>query len=255
MPSIPGRFYYGVAFTTLLGHSVFAQTVAEPGDAGVLQEIVVTSQRRVENLQDVPIAATALDADAIESKAVMQLADLQAAAPSLSITNAGQTQSVNIRGIGLASNSPNATAGVATYVDGLFQPPIVQFNSFYDLRGIEVLRGPQGTLVGTNSTGGAIFINSMNPELAESSGYARIGVGNYHAMEAEGAVNLPLADTLAMRVAGFHKERDSFYRDVGPFDNQAGRLDETGGRIGLLFQPGSFSALAKLQLNDQQTGG
>ena len=98
MPSIPGRFYYGVAFTTVLGHACFAQTVNEPDEAGVLQEVVFTSQRRVENLQDVPIAATALDADALETKVVVQLADLQSAAPSLSITNAGQTQSVNIRG-------------------------------------------------------------------------------------------------------------------------------------------------------------
>src|SRR5688500_3406591 len=156
------RFCCGVAFIAAFGRPAAAQTVPDAGgnDAGVLQEIVVTAQRRVENLLDVPIAATALDANALESKVVVQLADLQSAAPSLSITNAGQTQSVNIRGIGLASNSPNATAGVATYIDGLFQPPIVQFNSFYDLRSIEVLRGPQGTLVGTNSTGGAIFINS-----------------------------------------------------------------------------------------------
>lgn len=255
MPSIPGRFYYGVAFTAVLGHACFAQSVDQPEEAGVLQEIVVTSQRRVENLQDVPIAATALDADALETKVVVQLADLQSAAPSLSITNAGQTQSVNIRGIGLASNSPNATAGVATYVDGLFQPPIVQFNSFYDLRSIEVLRGPQGTLVGTSSTGGAIFINSNSPELGESNGYAELGLANFDAIEAEGALSLPVADTLAMRVAGFHRERDSYYRDAGPFNNEPGRLDETGGRIGVLWKPGSFSALAKLQLNDLQTGG
>ena len=257
MPSVPGRFYYGFAFTTVFGPCALAQDVTGPAadEGSVLQEVVVTAQRRVENLQDVPIAATALDAAAIEAKVVVQLADLQAAAPSLSITNAGQTQAVNIRGIGLASNSPNATAGVATYVDGLFQPPIVQFNSFYDLRSIEVLRGPQGTLVGTNSTGGAIFFFSKSPELDVAEGYARLGFGNYEAIEGEGAINLPIAATFAMRVAGFHRERDSFYRDAGPFDNEAGRLDETGGRLGVLWKPGSFSALAKLQLNDLQTGG
>ena|SRR5688572_10874474 len=76
MPSIPGRICCGVAFTTVLGHACFAQTVNQPEEAGILQEVVVTSQRRVENLQDVPIAATALDADALETKAVVQLADL-----------------------------------------------------------------------------------------------------------------------------------------------------------------------------------
>jgi len=250
-----GQLYGSLACTAVFAQASFAQTPAEADANAVLQEIVVTSQRRVENLQDVPIAATALDATALESKVIGQLADLQTAAPSLSITNAGQTQSVNIRGIGLASNSPNATAGVATYVDGLFQPPIVQFNSFYDLRSIEVLRGPQGTLVGTNSTGGAIFINSRSPELESFEGYGQLGFGNNQAIEAQGAVNLPIAETFAMRVASFHRQRDSFYRDVGAFDNDAGKLQETGGRIGALWKPGSFSALLKLQLNDQQTDG
>jgi iron complex outermembrane recepter protein len=221
----------------------------------VLQEVVVTSQRRLENLQQVPIAATALDAQELQAKSVARIADLQSASPSLSITDAGQTQSVNIRGIGLASNSPNATAGVATYVDGLFQPPIVQSNSFYDLAGVEVLRGPQGTLVGTNSTGGAIFINSASPNLDGMSGYGRAAFGNFSAAEAEGALNLPASDTLAFRLAGFYRRHDSYYRDIGPFSNEAGRLSENGERLGILWKPGSFSALLKLQVNDMLTGG
>lgn len=246
--------------TAAIGGGALAQTTAPtpPGPAPAvseLQEVVVTAQRRVENLQQVPIAATALDNRQLAAKSVVQLADLQAASPSLSITNAGQTQSVNIRGIGLASNSPNATAGVATYVDGLFQPPIVQFNSFYDLAGVEVLRGPQGTLVGTNSTGGAIFLNSRSPKLGDHSGYLQGGYGAFNAYSAEAAVGVPMTDVLAMRIAGFVREHDSYYSDVGPYQNRAGKLDEKGGRIGLLYQPGSFSALAKVQYNDLETGG
>lgn len=240
----------GLACTVAVITPALAQEETE-----VLQEVIVTSQRRVENLQQVPIAATALDAAELHAKTVARIADLQSASPSLSITDAGQTQSVNIRGIGLASNSPNATAGVATYVDGLFQPPIVQSNSFYDLAGVEVLRGPQGTLVGTNSTGGAIFINSASPNLDGTGGYARAGFGNFSAAEAEGALNLPASDTLAFRFAGFYRRHDSYYRDVGPFDNEAGRLSENGERIGVLWKPGSFSALLKLQVNDMLTGG
>src|SRR6185503_1446535 len=101
-------------------------------------------------------------------------------------------------------------AGVATYVDGLFQPPIVQSNGFYDLAGVEVLRGPQGTLVGTNSTGGAIFINSASPKLEEAGGYGHVGFGNSSAAEAEGALNLPASDTLAFRFAGFYRRHDSY---------------------------------------------
>ncbi|WP_129791250.1 TonB-dependent receptor [Sphingosinicella sp. CPCC 101087] len=220
-----------------------------------LAEIVVTAQRRTERLQDVPVSATALDAAALEQNAVATLSDLQTATPSLSITDNGITQNVNIRGIGLASDSPNVTAGVATYVDGLFQPPIVQANSFYDLASVEVLRGPQGTLVGSNSTGGAIFINSRNPDLGELGGYGEVAYGNYDMVAAEGAVNLPIAETVALRVAGFYRRRDSFYEDVGPFDNDAGELDEKGARATLLWEPGSFRAIAKVHINDRQTGG
>ena len=124
----------------------------------MLDEIMVTAQRRVENLRQVPIAATALDAAELQSKAVAQLAICSPRPLALDHRCWADAVREHSRHR-TASNSPNATTGVATYVDGLFQPPIVQANSFYDLASVEVLRGPQGTLVGTNSTGGAIFIN------------------------------------------------------------------------------------------------
>jgi iron complex outermembrane receptor protein len=231
------------------------QEASTGGNSGELNAIVVTAQRRDENLQDVPIAATVIAGDQLDSKAVDSVADLQFAAPSLSVTNAGETQSVNIRGIGIASNSPNISNGVATYIDGLFQPPIVTSIPFYDIGTIEVLRGPQGTLVGNNSTGGAIFVNSANPTVRGVEGYARVGVGNYDLYEAEGAFNLPLGETLAVRAAGAVRDRGSHYDDVGPFDNDAGKLDEIGGRIGVLWEPSAFRALIKLQWHEQDTGG
>ncbi len=232
-----------------------AEAAAAAGD-DQLQDIVVTAQRRTERLQTAPLSATALDADALTKNAVTNLADLQTATPALSVTNGGIIQNVNIRGIGLASDSPNVTAGVATYVDGLFQPPIVQANSFYDLASVEVLRGPQGTLVGSNSTGGAIFVNSKGLDLDGGiGGYGEVGYGNYNALTAEGALNLPISATLGVRVAGFYRRHDSYYRDIGPFANDPGRLDEKGGRVTVLWQPGSFSATAKISLNNRDTGG
>lgn len=237
-----------------------AQEGSAPADqratADQLADIVVTAQRRTERLQTVPVSATALDSAALTKNAVTNLADLQTATPALSITNSGIVQNINIRGIGLASDSPNVTAGVATYVDGLFQPPIVQGNSFYDLGSIEVLRGPQGTLVGSNSTGGAIFINSRNPDLdAGVGGYGEVGYGNYDTVRAEGALNLPISKTLGMRVAGFYRRHDSYYHDVGPLASKAGGLDEKGGRVTLMWKPGSFSAILKVSLNDRNTDG
>lgn len=220
-----------------------------------LAEIVVTAQRREENLQDVPIAATALSGDQLNDKAVERLADLQFAAPSLSITDQGLTQSVNLRGIGIASGSPAVANGVAQYVDGVFQPPIMTASSFYDIATIEVLRGPQGTLVGSNSTGGAIFINTQNPNTAEVGGYAEAHYGSYDAVGLEGAINLPVTDTLAFRVAGNTRWRDSYYEDTGPFDNKPGALDEQAVRLGVLWEPENFRALAKVEWIDKKTGG
>ena len=232
-----------------------AQEAAPSSDSGVLEEIVITAQRRGENLQTVPIAVTALQGSELAGKAVTSIADLQYSSPSLSIGDSGLTNSVNIRGIGLASGNPNVANGVATYYDGLFQPPIVSTNQFYDIADIEVLRGPQGTLVGSNSTGGAIFINTQNPKIGENDGYIRLGAGNFGDVEADGAINLPVNDVLAFRAAGEYDSRASFYDSVGPVHTDAGSLTEKSGRLSVLFKPGSFQALAKFEYTDRSTGG
>jgi len=223
--------------------------------SGEVPEIIVTAQRRAESLQDVPIAATALSGDALNDKAVQRMADLQFAAPSLSITDQGLTQSVNIRGIGIASGSPAVANGVATYIDGVFQPPLLTTSSFYDIGSIEVLRGPQGTLVGSNSTGGAIFVNTQSPTTDRVKGYGEASYGNYNAFAVQGAVNLPLSSTLAIRLAGNGRWRDSYYTDIGPYHNEPDKLDEQAGRIGILWEPGSFRATGKIEFIDRNSGG
>ena len=234
-----------------------AAQVSEEGasQSGTPQEIIVTAQRREENLQDVSIAATALSGDQLQGKAVDSLEDLEFAAPSLSITDQGLTQSVNIRGIGIASGSPAVANGVATYIDGVFQPPILTASSFYDIASIEVLRGPQGTLVGSNSTGGAVFINTQSPTLDRVKGYAQLGYGSFNAVEAQAAVNLPISDDLAVRMAGTGRWRDSYYTDIGPFANDPDSLDEQAGRLGIMWNPGAFRATAKVEWVDRNTGG
>lgn len=253
-----GIFHLSVA-TLALGAGLALPAAAQdaPADTGVdaPADIIVTAQRREENLQDVPIAATALSGDQLNDKAVQRLADLQFAAPSVSITDQGLTQSVNLRGIGIASGSPAVANGVAQYLDGVFQPPILTASSFYDIASIEVLRGPQGTLVGSNSTGGAIFINTQNPSTDRVKGYAEAHYGSYDAYGIQGAINLPISDTLAVRVAGNTRWRDSYYTDVGPFDNKPDSLDEQAVRVGLLWQPANFRALAKVEWIDKETGG
>lgn len=220
-----------------------------------LQEVVITAQRRSENLQRVPIAATALQGSELRGKAVTNLNDLQYASPSVSIGNAGLSNSVNIRGVGLASGSPAVANGVAVYVDGLFQTPTVNSNQFYDIEDVEVLRGPQGTLVGANSTGGAVFINSRSPKIGEMDGYVQAAGGNYHAWNAQGALNVPVNDELALRLAGEHTQHESFYDSIGPAYADSGSLHEEGVRLGVLFKPGPFQALGKFEFVHRDTGG
>jgi iron complex outermembrane receptor protein len=220
-----------------------------------LDEIRITAERRSENLQSVPLAATAISGDELAARGVVRLTDLQTVSPALSITDAGPTESVNIRGIGLATVSPAASSGVAQYVDGLFQPQIVTRGTLYDVADIEVLRGPQGTLVGSNSTGGAIFVTHREPELGAMGGYGQVGYGDFGAKTAQGATNLPLSDTLSARVAGDYSDHGSFYRSIGPVPTTAGRLVEKSGRLSLLWKPGFFQALARLEYADRNTGG
>lgn len=231
-----------------------AQTAPEPADDQV-GDIIVTAQRRAENLQDVNIAATAISGDDLTQVAVVRQLDLQTIAPGLSIVKAGLTEAVNIRGIGLASGSPAVSNGVASYLDGVFQPPIVSTGSFYDIASIEVLRGPQGTLVGSNSTGGAIFINTNKPRLGEFGGSVNLEYGSYNRFGANGALNLPVGDTMAIRVSGLLSERDSYYDDIGAFHNQPDSLSEQDVRGQVLWNPGRLTAHYKIEFINRSTGG
>lgn len=219
-------------------------------------EIIVTAQKRSENVQNVPAAITAISGNALQDRAVARLDDLQTVAPSLTVATSGVTQSVNIRGVGLASGNASASNGVATYIDGMFQPPVVTTNSFFDIASVEVFRGPQGTFVGSNSTGGALFVNSRNPDMGGVNGYAQLTAGSYSRIGGEGAVNLPVSETFAMRAAAYYMKRDSFFTNGAGLTSRPGRLAELGVRFSALWKPsGNFSALLKIENSAKDTGG
>lgn len=235
-------------------HPVWAQ---EDEQKRGLEEVVVTAERRDASIQDIPTSMTALTGEQLEKKSVTRMEDLQFASPGLSVTDAGLTQSVNIRGIGLASGDPDVTNGVGTYIDGLFQPPIVSNLSMYDINDVQVLRGPQGTFAGANSTGGAIMINSRRPQIGEDiNGYVNAGLGDYDALNMQGAVSLPVSETLALRAAMNTRNRDSFYKNVGSANTDAGSLEETSGRLSMVWTPiEALEVYAKYENAEISTGG
>jgi iron complex outermembrane receptor protein len=211
-----------------------APAAAQSEDASGLPDIIVTAERRSQSLQDVPISATVLNAADISRKGVSSVADLQQIAPSVAINTFNRSTFINIRGVGIAQSAPTSNPGVAFYVDGVLIPH-EQFigQSFYDLAGIEVLRGPQGTLTGQNSTGGAVYVRTQDPEFDKVSGYVDGTYGSYNAFKVVGAVNVPISDEAAVRIAATHDQRDSFTTNIGPSGSQPGNSDLYAGRFSL----------------------
>lgn len=180
----------------------------EPSGAG---DIVVTAQRRSERLQDIPMAITALNAESFERAPVANLIDVQTSVPNLNISPRGGSGVIAIRGIGFAVVTAGAEGSVALHTDGVYQSrPFAALSGLFDVNRIEVARGPQGTLYGRNSTGGAINIISEKPTDAPS-GYLDISFGNYSDLSLEGAISGPIVgDKLLARVSAKMQERDGY---------------------------------------------
>ncbi len=201
---------------------VHAQEDAPARSVRMLEEIVVTAQRREESSQDVPVAITALDTERLRQQNISGAFDLLGKVPSLTVTSAGNPRSaevITIRGQGATYLSP---VGVVNY---FAEVPLIQSGilatqggpgTFFDLGSLQVLRGPQGTLFGRNTTGGAVLLGPNRPT-EELHGYVQAQVGNYNNREYEGVLNLPLVDDrLLLRLSYKDVERDGFTKDVGP---------------------------------------
>lgn len=249
------------------GQSAAGMTPAQSGEPALaevtqgLQEIIVTAERRPEKLQRTPVTAAVLSNADLQAKHVDNLQQLQLATPSLSVGEAGVTESVNIRGIGLGVSSPSVPNGVALYRDGVYQGPLLSSEPLYDMASIEVLRGPQGTFVGSNSTGGAILYRSVDPTLDKVSGFIRGAAGSYAEIGIQAAINLPISNTLAARVSFNNETRDSYFRQTGNVGlsgakRSPGNFQQRNIRIGLLWQPSdSLRILSKTSLNRETTDG
>ena len=213
------------------------------GDVGA--DIVVTALRRNDNLMKTPIAASVLTGTDLANKGVVNVDALQFAMPSVVVNNFGQGLEFNIRGIGKAEHNSQTTTGVITYRDGVPTfPGYFQEEPYFDIANVQVLRGPQGTTVGQNSTGGAVFVATNDPIIGGGyHGYIQANYGNYNDLGGQGAVNIPLSDTLAARVAFYGERRDGFYTITGPastggrYSSDNGSLREFAGRISLLWRP------------------
>ena len=223
--------------------------MAQGADEATIEEVVVTAQKRSENLQDVPVSVTAISGTALQDRGVTNVIGLNNLAPGLRVSSgdAAANPKIFIRGVGLSDFNPNSSSGVGIYVDGVYVgSPLAQMSGFFDVGQIEVLRGPQGTLYGRNTNGGAVNITTKRPTqsfTAEATGeYA-----TYNAINLQGAVGGPIvADKLAVRVAGqFVKDDGYTYNRVT--GNDVNATDYWAMRVSALYTPTSdFEALFQL---------
>lgn len=189
-----------------------------------LEEIVVTAQKRAENLQDTPIAISAVTGDTIEKLNIDDIGAIAAANPSLVYSEAGGEAQLYIRGIGSNIFSVGVDQSVATHIDGVYTGRAnMGLTQFLDIDRVEILRGPQGTLYGRNATGGAINIISRAPT-DDFEGYVSGLVGSFDRIDLRGALSGPLSENLSARVAVRRLKDDGYTEDLDP--RGANKIDD-----------------------------
>lgn len=204
----------------------------------LLEEVVVTAQKREQNISDIGISITAFSGDQLKTLGLTETIQLAAQTPGLYISDfgGGATTIFTIRGSAQLSFDDQHEAPVAVYSDGAYNPYLsgVGF-SFFDLDRVEVLRGPQGTLFGRNATGGVVHLLSARPT-REFDGYLEATVGEYGQQRFEGAVSGPLTDTVAGRLATAYHRNDGYIENLTGAED-GGQIDNYSGRVQLLFEP------------------
>jgi len=244
--------------------AVFAQetpsaqeTPAATKEGQRLDVVIVTAQRRAENIKDVPMAITTLSGDRLEAVSAggQDIRFLASRSPSLNVeSDYGRSfPRFYIRGQGNTDFDLNASQPVGLVVDDIVQEsPMLKGFPVFDVEQVEVLRGPQGTLFGRNSPAGVIKFDSVRPVLGKTEGYVTAGLGNYGAMNVEGAYNLPVSDTVAARVSVQTQNRDNRVFNNRPTGTRAFEgYSDNAARLQVLVQPNKqFSALFNVHARD-----
>ncbi|MFO1468201.1 MAG: TonB-dependent receptor [Steroidobacteraceae bacterium] len=228
-----GAFF---GFCTAAAGLACAQTAqnapTESAEPTGLAEIIVTAQKRAESVQDVPIAITAISAGDLARLGIVESRSIESAVPNMRwIANQGSNVSnVFIRGVGDISFHLNQVGAVGLYMDEIsLNSPILSTFGMFDLQRVEVLRGPQNTIFGRNTTGGAVQFVSQKPIMDEFSGRGSLSAGNYGRFDVDGAINLPAGEHAAIRLAlarfslGNYLNNDFLGKQQGAYHRDAGR--------------------------------
>ena len=233
--------------------AAMSMTLCGYASSATLEEVIVTAQKRAQNLNDVSISVTAATAQDISDMRIETALDIAKLAPNVDIksTLAGLNPAITVRGVGLNDFNVNNNPSVGVYVDEVFltSPAMLSFMMF-DVERVEVLKGPQGTLYGRNTNGGAINIVSVKPT-SETEGYIRLGAGNYDSREIEAAMGGSLSDTVSGRLSVRLDDRDGQHT-WNQGNHTFGDVDSTAVRGQLAYDNGGdFTANLSVSVGDQ----
>lgn len=212
-------------------HPALAQDANAPQ---AIEEIVVTAQKRSENIQKVPLSIVAISGDKLRSANASSLLDLPKLVPNVQFTTGFISSSlqVRIRGFGQQGNN-SLDPEVTPYIDGVYIPRTgALFSSFLDVKSVEVLRGPQGTLFGRNSVVGAISMSTNQPEFSKVEGYAAGQIGNYNTYQLDGVLNVPVSENVAVRAAVLGKHFGGYFHNLYD-DRRLGEQDTYVARLAM----------------------
>ncbi|MFY9512215.1 MAG: TonB-dependent receptor [Rubrivivax sp.] len=236
----------------LVSASGAAWAQAQPAEEN---RIVITATKRQTAVQDTPLAVSAFSMRDLDKAQVKDLSSMQALVPNLAVEQHGDSGSVHVflRGIGSTNHTELGDPAVAFHVDGVYSPrPQGATVLMFDLASVEVARGPQGTLFGRNATAGSVNLVTAKPRLGDSSGSAGVVLGDRQRVGVQAAMNLPLDDRLALRVAAISEKQDGWVEfqprsNVQPGAARYGAINQTGVRATLLWEPadsvtGTFAA-------------
>ena len=209
-------------FMVLLFASLTALPWSVSAENAAIEEVVVTATKRESSVQDVPIAISAFSGEDLSARGITDVYNLQQVSPSLFINTSNSTTgggTMRIRGVGTTGNNVGLEAAVGAFVDGVHRSRSGQaLNEILDVQRIEVLRGPQGTLFGKNTSAGAVHVITNRPDFTENSGWASVTGGSLGTIRGEFGYNAPISDTSAFRIAANYHERDGIYEDIDTGD-------------------------------------
>jgi iron complex outermembrane receptor protein len=202
--------------SAMLVPAAYAQTAQAEEDSGD-EPIIVTATLRAMDVQDIPLAVTAVAPEALERQGVNDIKNLASISPSINIQSSQtetQGTSIKVRGVGTTGNNTGLESSVGVFIDGVYQSrPGVALGDLVDIERLEILRGPQGTLFGRNTSAGALNVSTKRPSLSEVEGFANASYGNYNFMNLQAGVSVPITtDVAGLRVSGTWRKRDGYLK-------------------------------------------